>query len=498
MNTLTFPEISLRRREYFLLLPFMVKMMCQFFVIRSRVFWMIFLFFLLPSQYALAQYRGPISQNAPSFSLDTPTSYENTPFTPPVEHAVPEWAKLQKKWNKYGVGILIDYTSESAMALNGGHGGSAGYAHQIGAELDLDWEKLIGWSGFKTHAVVINRAGHNLAADFGDRSLNGFQEIYGGGGNVGVKLVFLYGTQDLWQDRLQIAVGKMPVNIDFSTSPLFCTFMNKSICGNPKSLTRGDPGFGTYPGSTYATRIRVWPLHGIYFQAGVYGTNPDLASNAYDRAGYNFSTNRYTGVYISAELGLIPSFGKHNLVGHYKFGVAYDTANYSNNFLDINGNALALTGKKAQKRNGKTQVWLEGDQMIIRNGNGPLHGFYIMAGLIRNDPETAPYLYQYYVGAVNRGFLKSRPKDMLGIVMTRATASPGLVATQKIRYAAHQSLPGNATFPQSHLTMLEVSYSIHVWDGISIQPDYQLILRPNLQKDKKSISAFGFRLHAVL
>lgn len=449
------------------------------------------------SRPASAQYRGPISAVAPSFSLDTPTAYENTPFTPAVEHMYQPWGDLLKKWNKKGIGLVFDYTSESALALDGGNAGDAGYAHQIGAELDIDWERLIGWKGFRSHAVVVNRAGHNMATDFGDRSLNGFQEIYGGGGNVGVKLVYVYGTQDLLGGRVQIAFGKMSVNTDFSASPLYCTFMNKSICGNPKSLTRGDSGYGTYPGSTYGTRVRVWPLHGVYAQFGLYGTNPDLSSNAYDRSGWNFSTNRYTGMYIPVEVGLIPSFGPHNLVGHYKLGVAYDTANYADNLYDVDGGFLALTHRSARQDNGKTQLWIEGDQMLVRNGSGPLHGLYVMAGLVRNTPQSSPYLYQYYAGFVDRGPVPWRPKDTFGIIMTRATASPDLVATQRIDYALGKKLPANATYPQSHLTVLEVSYNIHACEGLSIQPDFQRIMRPNLQRNKASIDALGLKIHAV-
>ncbi|WP_323992958.1 carbohydrate porin [Nguyenibacter sp. L1] len=446
---------------------------------------------------AHAQYRGPISATAPTFSLDTPTAYENTPFTPPVEHMYQPWANLVKDLNRRGIGIVVDYTSESALALDGGNAGDAGYAHQIGVELDLDWSKLVGWRGFTTHAVAVNRAGHNMAADFGDRSLNGFQEIYGGGGNVGVHLVYVYGTQDLWGGRLQIAAGKMPVNIDFSASPLFCTFMNKSMCGNPKSLTRGDPGYGTYPGSTYGTRFRLWPMHGMYVQAGLYGVNPDLNTNRYDRTGFNFSTNRYTGIYVPVEFGLIPTFGPHNLVGHYKFGVAYDDANYADNYLDIYNNPAPLTRKPFRTDNGKTQIWVEGDQMLIRNGHGPLNGLYVMAGLVRNDPRTSAYLYQFYGALVDRGIFHSRPQDTFGIELSRTTASPDLVAAQRIDYALGRKLPGNTTYPQSHLTVLEVTYSFHVTRGLSMQPDYQRIMRPNLQRNKPAIDAIGLKVHAV-
>ncbi|QDH17979.1 carbohydrate porin [Swingsia samuiensis] len=412
---------------------------------------------------------------------------------------IPVWGRLNKKLNRYGVGLVVDYTSESALALNGGHSGDAGYAHQIGVELDLDWEKLIGWKGFKTHTVMVNRAGHNLATDFRDYSLNGFQEIFGGGGNVGVHLVYVYGTQDLYNKRIQISAGKMPVNIDFANSPLFCTFMNKSNCGIPKSLTKGAAGYATYPGSTWGARIRYWMLHGFYMQAGLYGVNPGLNTNRYDRTGFNMSVNRYTGVYIPYEIGFIPSFGPHKLVGHYKFGVAYDSSSYRDVYYDSYGQPAALTGEPYRWTRGKVQMWLEGDQMLIRNGWGPLHGLYALAGWTHNQSENGPYSEQIYAGIVNRGMFKSRPKDTFGIEWSRTFASEKIKATQWIQHnKGIESLSGNATYPQSYVMTFEVTYNIHVWSGVSIQPDYQHIWRPNLQKNYKDIDALGLKIHTVL
>ncbi|WP_245642055.1 carbohydrate porin [Neokomagataea thailandica] len=444
-------------------------------------------------QQARAQYRGPVSLTSPLFSLDTPTAYANTPFTPPVEHMLTPWGELLRGLNKKGIGLVLDYTTESIMALNGGGGGKAAYAHQIGLELDLNWEKLIGWKGFITHAVIINRAGRNLAGDLGDNSLNGFQEIYGGGGNVAVHLVYIYGTQDLANKRLQIAFGKMPVNIDFANSPLFCNFMNKANCGIPKSLTRGSPGYGTYPGSTWGARIRYWPLHGLYIQTGLYGVNPGLNTIRYDRTGFNMSLNRYTGFYLPTEIGLIPSFGPNELVGHYKIGIAYDSSNYRDNYFDSVNQPAALTGRPYRWTNGKTQLWVQADQMLIRHGHGPLNGLYMLTGFTRNQSNNGPYSYQYYAGIVDSGIFSRRPHDTFGIEWSETFASPELNRNQWINYNFRRGI-----FPQSHVMSLEVTYNIHIYHGFAIQPDYQHIWNPNLQSNKKNIDALGFKLHATL
>lgn len=122
-----------------------------------------------------------------------------------------------------------------------------------------------------------------------------------------------------------------------------------------------------------------------------------------------------------------------------------------------------------------------------------------MAGLVRNDPESAPYLYQYYAGLVDRGFIKARPKDMAGVMFTTTTVSPALRGTQQLMYARGlRHLPQNAQFPQSNVTAVEATYIFHVTTGLSVQPDYQHIFRPNLQSNKRDIDAVGLKIHAVL
>ncbi|MBB2200474.1 carbohydrate porin [Gluconacetobacter tumulisoli] len=399
-----------------------------------------------------------------------------------------------------GIGLGLDYISESGIILNGGRTnvtGSASYTHQIAAQINLSWEKLVGWKGFITHTAFVNRAGHNLSTDAGDRAVTNVQEIYGGGGNVVVHLVYMYGTQDLMNHRMQLAFGYMPVNIDFSTSPLYCTFMNNSICGNPKTETKGATGYSNYPNGVYAARLRVWPLHGLYLQGGVYGVNRGIGQPKYDRTGFDFNTNTYTGVFVPFEIGFIPVFGPHALMGHYKIAAAYDSSPYPYYYEDIHGNPLPLTGQPARTGRGKIQVWVTMDQMIIRHGRGAYDGLYLMAGYVHNTPHNSPYEHQYYLGLSDRGLIPGRRGDVFGVVVNHVTASSALVAAQKLDYQLGKTLPSNALSPQSSATVVEATYNFHVDQGLWVQPDFQYIINPNLERKVKNLSVLGLRLRYI-
>ena len=445
-------------------------------------------------------YTGLTSPSGPSTFLDSPTAYDNTPFTPNTEHANSAWNKLRGSLANKGIGLGIDYVGESAIILNGGRTdvtGSAGYTHQVAVQVNLNWQKLVGWKGFNTHFVFVNRAGHNLSTDAGDRSLVNVQEIYGGGGNVIVHLVSAYGTQDLLNQRLQLALGYMSVNLDFSTSPLFCTFMNNAICGNPKTETKGSIGFNNTPNGVLGGRLRFWPLHGLYVQGGAYGVNSGLGQPKYTRTGFEFDTSAYTGVYVPFEIGAIPVFGPHALVGHYKIAAAYDSSPYPSYYTDINGNPIPLTGLPARTGRGKIQVWTTMDQMLFRHGRGIYEGLYVMAGYVHNAPRASPYEHQYYLGFSDRGMVPGRPNDVIGIMVNHVIASSTLVAAQKLYYRRGRKLPANALTPQSSATVLEATYNIHIRQGIWVQPDFQYVINPNLERKVKNLSVIGLRLRII-
>src|SRR5271154_6018265 len=138
--------------------------------------------------------------------------------------------------------------------------------------------------GLSTHIIIVNRSGSNDSTLFGDNLLP-VQEIYGSGGNVVAHFVSAYPQQRWFDGSLDIAVGRMNVENDFASSPLYCNFMNNALCGDPKALPGGDIGHSAFPDAVWAARVRVRPTPEIYVETGVYEVNQGLYSDAYYRSG---------------------------------------------------------------------------------------------------------------------------------------------------------------------------------------------------------------------
>jgi MFS family permease len=135
-------------------------------------------------------------------------------------------------------------------------------------EAGVDWQRLAGLTGFSTHVIVVNRSCGNLSHEFGD-NVSPVQEIYGAGGSVLVHLVSAYAERTAYAGRLDVVGGRMNVENDFASSPLYCNFTNTALCGDPKALPGGDIGHSAFPDAVWGGRLRVRPTPDSYIEAGV-------------------------------------------------------------------------------------------------------------------------------------------------------------------------------------------------------------------------------------
>lgn len=308
----------------------------------------------------------------PSLQEAQPRVQLPPPESPP--HLFGDWGGVRTYLGNLGIDLNIDYTTESAGNVAGGLRRGFDYAHQIGIQIDADWEKLAGIPGFSTHMVVVNRAGRNLSSDYiGDRVLQA-QEIFGAGFDMALHDVWMYGEEKLFNGRVDAVFGRIFPGMDFAASPLYCNFMTLTICGHPRALT-AEQGFIDWPQNTWGGRVRVRPTPETYVMGGIYASQPFPGGG---RSGFDWSTNRVTGAFYATELAWEPVFGPDRLPGHYKIGVGYDTSNFPDQFSDITGNAFALTGLPPLVRGSRTQFWITFDQMLFRTGPAQNNGLTLL------------------------------------------------------------------------------------------------------------------------
>jgi len=434
-----------------------------------------------PSAYA--QDTNPGFSLGPSESLSPPTE---TPAAAP-EHLFGDPGGIRGKLSRVGVDLTLNYIAEVAGNVSGGLKRGTAYAGQVGFEADIDFEKMAGIRGLSFHTVIVNRQGGQLGRTIGD-NLNQVQEIYGAGGDVVAHLVYAYFEESLLNGRVDIAGGWEPELNDFSASPLYCNFMNNSLCGNPKTLPGSDIGLSSYPDGVLAGRVRVRPTADTYIQVGAFGVNQGLYNNRYYRSGWSFDTSQYSGVEIPVEVAYEPQVGAQRMPGHYKFGAGYDTTRYPQ-FLTNAGSFP----NGVRNRGNQLAFWALADQMIVRNGPGATDGIILLGGYAHADPSLSAYADQFFAGLLDRDFWPARPLDTIGVLFNYQSVSGPLSKEQGLDAAFGLPYANGATGTQSHQEIIEVNYDIHVYRGVNVQPTFQYYFRPNGQANIKDAAIFGFK-----
>ena len=432
---------------------------------------------------------------APSLQVVQPTGPVATQAldAPQVERLFGPWNSADTSLWQHGFNIQFDALTEFAGNFRGGTNQGSTFASQLGVQLDINWERLAQITGLSTHVIIVNRSGSSDSALFGDH-LSPVQEIYGSGGDVAVHLVSAYAQETLRDGDLDVAAGRMNVENDFASSPLYCNFMNNGLCGDPKALPGGDIGHSAYPEAVWAGRVRLRPLAALYVQGGAYEVNQGLYSDANFRSGFKFDTSQDSGVYLPFELGWQPSIGADKLPGHYKLGVGYDSSRRSIDFGDALASATGAAGM-GRSHHGNTQVWVLADQMLVRSGPGDVDGLNALAGFIQNDPNNAVIAQQFFAGLLARGFWPARPQDGIGLLFLHYEISNQLNKVQKIEQAFARPISNQATGIQSHETIFELDYDIHLVPGVNLEPDFQYIIRPNAQSNIHNAAVLGFKTH---
>ncbi len=407
------------------------------------------------------------------------------------QHLFGDWGGARKWLTDHGVEVDLDWLTENAGNITGGRREDFTFSGQVALEVDLDLEKLAGLNGAAFHSMIINGNGRNVSFDAIGDDLGTVQEIYGGRGNVIAHMVYAYGEQALFNNTLDIAAGWMPVGTYFASSPLYCHFMNVLFCGNPHPLPVY-PGEADWPQASFGGSVRVLPVSPVYALVGLFSVDTDFGTGGGGISGWAWADPRKSGVTIPVELGYVPSFGRHKLIGHYKVGYDHDTHQYA----DVANSITPLAEPRGHDRD---MEYVLLDQMLMRQGKGDTDGLIAFAGWVHASDNVSPLTQQVFAGLTSTGSAWGRPADSVGVAWHWLEMSGGFTRAQEVAEEFGGSAPlsldgfGPSYGPQNTEQVIELNYTAAVYDGVSVMPDFQYIIRPGATSLTRDAAVLGFR-----
>lgn len=415
-----------------------------------------------------------------------PDSYYPPP--PPTTHLlggeVGEW---RKSLSQKGVDVLLDDWSEFAGNISGGTRKAQDFAGQVAIEVDLDWEKILNIPDFTTTITAVQRHGRRLSTDALQDGVVNPQQIYGGGGNVLIHLVYFYAQKKWLHERIILTAGRYAPGPDFDSSPLQCLVMGQATCSQPRATTLTD-GYSSWPGTVWSMVLRVRPTKPTYITLGAYETSPLKGGTA----GTDWGGDHITGATLAIGGGYEPVFGAHKLNGHYKIGMLWDTSRHAYNEVD--------TDAPTRWRHGQMISYIAFDQMLMRNGQYSDSGLIILGGYTHVTSGISVISDQAYVGIEDVGQFAGRPRDALGLTWSALRYGPNIKSIWQPEHGVVllDPLAPDRPFLASRESIFDATYNVHVGEGIDIAPDFQYFWRPGGSGRVKNAAILGINAHVTL
>jgi porin len=360
---------------------------------------------------------------------------------------------------------VFNYTGEAAGNPAGGLRQGTAYAQQLLAGVDVDMGRLAVAAGGTFHFDVTHRYGNSLASDDigNDTSV---QEIYGG---QNWHLAIISYEQRLFKGRLDVEAGRIPANVSFAHSAIYCVFQTNSACANPPFVF-ANSNFTYYPVSGFGIHAKAFITDRVYLHAGAYANNTDP-----DNDGFNFNMSHTTGAIIPVELGYTTTSANDQHPRNLILGGWYDGSSYADPLRDAGGMVAALSGEPGATLRGRSAIYVRFDQMIARPSLTSMRGLTLFGVAMKNVSGDVRESNYEEAGIVQTGTFRNRDADTIGFVVNDQQYTANLLSSIR---ATRLSLGASPNVP-AHETMMEIAYGAQLSKFILISPNAQYIVDPD-------------------
>ena len=413
-----------------------------------------------------------VAQDAQTASSGDDSSYADACPDPLTR----DWGR-RSDLEKVGITACLNYIGEVLGNPTGGVRRSAVYEGRLEMALNLDLEKLVGWSGATVHVNAYQIHGRGLSTNDLRGNILTVSNIEA---ERTTRLFDLWLQQELWHDLVSVRIGQLAVDDEFITSEYGSLFVNSTF-GWPAIAAANLPSGGpAYPLSTPGLRIKVQPTDRLSVSVAVFNGDPAGrgASTPQSRDGSGTAFRLSDGAFAIAEAAYALNQEKDatGLPGTYKLGGWYHSGRFADQRFDGAGLSLANPGSSgvpAQHR-GDFGLYAAADQMVWLVPGSKDAGLGIFLRLA-GSPSDRNLVDFYADGGFNyKGLLPDRGDDVLGLGIAYARISDAASSLDRgVGFFGGMSRP-----VRDYEMALELTYRAQVTPWWTVQPDLQLILHP--------------------
>lgn len=413
-------------------------------------------------------------------------------FEPASPWMLGDWNGTRSELADAGYDFTLKYVGELGSNLSGGYDKSvtARWSDQLILGLDMDLQKIANLPDAQLRIGIGERHGKDITNDRlhhpDATGMTSTMEVFGGGNAW--RLSQLWYEQRFLDRRLAIKLGRFGHGEDFDQFP--CEFQNVTLCGSQEGNWNGT--WNSFPISQWAIRARYQLTPELFIQAGAYDRNPGNA-----KPGNGFKP------FISGSQGTTFPFevvwkGRLNdLAAEYHAGYYYGNLDTQDTYKDAQGNPAALTGEPYRKHTSIDGWWLSAQQQLTRADGHPDRGLHAFANVTHNDPSSNMIGNLLQAGLIYRGPTAFRPKDTIGIGVSRFQVNTDFRRNAQLINTLNQvtHIRDPRYVPvQDREYSFEVNYGYQATGWLMLRPNLQYVRYPGGMREVDDAAVLGLQV----
>jgi porin len=370
-----------------------------------------------------------------------------------MDYLTGDWHGMRQSIHDTGIDLFANYSNDLLGNPSGGKAQGFTNAGSLDAAFIFDFDKIAHIQGCRLHGSLCWRSGSSLSA----RSIgNAFyvQQLYGG---ETWKLVELYLQESLFNQKLNLKIGRLCAGNDFAASSLYLRYVMGAINSNPACLLY-NAFFSTYPFATWGICVDG-QVSCIQAKFGVYNNNPAIWKNRYH--GMNLTFESQEGPFFISEGSYLYNRGS-SPPGTYTVGGYYvNNLKFNNNYgFYCQFEQMIWQHSPARSSNGLSG-W---GTFLFAPSEKNLFPVFFAGGLVEqgigarrpDDAVCFGVAYGFYSSKLADAPTQKNEVDIEVNYWLQATRY--LALTSVLQYIIHPS--GNAAIPNAWVLGLQVSLDL--------------------------------------
>jgi porin len=384
----------------------------------------------------------------------------------------------------HGIYIIARNLSEEIANVSGGVKRGASFEGTTFLGFDLDMNRIAGLTGGAVHFLLDDLQGQPFSAYSGSSYLN--NRIFAGNGPA-FRVNELSYEQTLFNNQVNLRLGRLPAYTQFDGSELYCTFIT-SLCRTSAAYTF-NRGYPPYLASSWAAVGQIRIAGPFYANIGVYENEPVAAfTNHGGFPGPDWGLNYANGATIPVQLGYRTTLQNDPYPRAFSVGGFYVTGSYADPLLNTHGLNRILFGGTPKMDYSASEVWIQAQQMVYRPDASD-RGLTLFGGANWTTSGQPNIERMVFAGAYYKGPFTPRFNDTLGVAISLVEVNPRI--TERVNSILSRTTGSQAAGAE---ISYEVYYGVALAPGMLLKPFFGFMSHP----DQAAVATpSGNNTHAV-